>query len=48
MQPDGNTSDSRGSVLNDNVFQGCGKLAELNGTKYPFVISAECDPTCRV
>ena len=49
MQSDGQINDSPATVGNGNVFHGCGKPPELNGTKYPFVVlSAACDPTTRV
>ena len=49
LQSDWQTNDSLGSVGNGNVFHGCSKPPELNGTKYPLVAqSAACDPTIRV
>ena len=49
MQSDGQVNDSPATVGNGNVFHGCGKPREVNGTKYPFVVlSAACDPITRV
>ena len=49
MQLDGEINNLPATVGNSNVFHGCGKAPELNGTKYPFVVlSAACDPTTRV
>ena len=42
MQSDGQINDSPATVGNGNVFHGCGKPPELNGTKYPFVVLSTC------
>ena len=49
MQSDGQINDSPATMRNGNVFHGCNKPPQLNGTKYPFVVlSAAYDPTTKV
>ena len=46
MQSDGQINDSPAIMGNGNVFHGCRKRQQLNGTKHPFVVlSAACEPT---
>ena len=49
MQSDGQINNSPATVGNGNLFHGCGKPPEPNGTEYTFVVlSAAYDPTTRV